>query len=103
MTLQPDLYGDETADPTLGENQRVVLRVWLEVGRLDEDEAGAIIHERQKKHGRDARCEWCTRDGRAVLRSLHRRGLIKGLRLSRKRDTGTASSDALSRAEGIPW
>lgn len=100
MSLQPDLFGDELADPSLGENQRAVLRAWNEYGPLTDDEAGAAVHARQGKHGSDTRCGYCVSDGRPVIQSLRRRGLVgRGPR----RTQPDASSDVLSRAEGVPW
>jgi hypothetical protein len=61
----------------LGPAQLAVLTALRELGRLDDDEAGAIVHERRGKHSRDTRCTYCTVDGRHVLTSLRAHGLAK--------------------------
>ena len=59
---------------------------------LDDDEAGAIVHERRGKHGRDERCTYCAGDGRHVLASLRTHGLAK-----RKRGDGWVDPQARAR------
>jgi hypothetical protein len=45
---------------------------------LTADEAGAVLHEARalRPHSRDARCAYCTLDGRSVLAALRRKGLV---------------------------
>jgi hypothetical protein len=43
---------------------------------LDADEAGAKLHELNGAHEAGQRCQWCGRDGRHVLKSLARHGLV---------------------------
>lgn len=47
------------------------------------DEVGARVHEDRGKHPADQRCEWCGRDGAAVLNALIRKKLV-----TRRRATG---------------
>lgn len=61
----------------LGPAQQAVLEQLQQFGRLDDDEAGAILHDRRGRHKRDARCQWCARDGRDVLKSLRTHKLAK--------------------------
>jgi len=67
----------------LGPNQSAVLAALEERGQLTAMEAGRIVHER--RYGADhggrefapACCEFTADDGRAVLSSLRRHGLVK--------------------------
>lgn len=59
----------------LGPSQLAVLEEIRRFGRLDNDEAGAIVHELRGKHSRDARCQWCAADGKHLLASLEKHGL----------------------------
>lgn len=81
MSEQLSLIGDTVVtaeDGTrLGPAQQAVLEQLQQFGRLDDDEAGAILHERRGKHQRDERCEWCARDGRDVLKSLRGHNLAR--------------------------
>lgn len=101
MTEQLSLTGDSvvTADDgqRLGAAQQAVLEELQEFGRLDDDEAGAIVHEHRGKHGRDERCQWCTQDGRAVLASLRGHGLAK-----EKRGNGWVDPEARARRSDPP-
>jgi hypothetical protein len=65
-------------EESLGENQRLVLDAIRQWGRVEPDEAGALIHERRGRHPNDVRCDYCGRDGRQVLASLSRRGIKNG-------------------------
>jgi hypothetical protein len=77
VTEQLTITGDVAIVPRLGPAQLEVLTALREHGNLDDDEAGAILHERRGKHQRDERCEWCARDGRDVLKSLRGHKLAK--------------------------
>jgi len=71
--IQIDLLGGEhpvERDP-LGPRQRLILNHLHRIhpDPLTADEAGALIHERNGQHTASARCQWCGRDGRQVLRS----------------------------------
>lgn len=101
MTEQLSLTGDSVVtaeDGTrLGPAQQAVLEELQEFGRLDDDEAGAILHERRDKHSRDTRCEWCARDGRDVLKSLRGHKLAK-----EKRGDGWVDPEARARRSDPP-
>jgi hypothetical protein len=83
VSEQLSITGDLAIIPRLGPAQLEVLVALRELGRLDDDEAGAIIHERRGKHTRDVRCTYCSQDGKHVLASLRGHGLAK-----RKRGDG---------------
>jgi hypothetical protein len=101
VTEQLSLTGDPivTADngQRLGAAQQAVLEELRELGRLDDDEAGAILHERRGKHARDERCAWCARDGRDVLKSLRGHKLAK-----EKRGNGWVDPQARARRSDPP-
>lgn len=86
MTLpNPTLFGEPHEPPRdeLGPRQRLVLDKLRETGGLEADEAGALVHASRGKHDVDTRCVWCGKEGRHVLLSLRRRGLVV-----RRRATG---------------
>ena len=92
MSEQLTITGDVAIVPRLGPAQLEVLVALRELGRLDDDEAGAIIHERRGKHTRDVRCTYCSQDGKHVLASLRGHGLAK-----RKRGDGWVDPQARAR------
>jgi hypothetical protein len=92
VSEQLSITGDLAIIPRLGPAQLEVLTALQELGRLDDDEAGAIVHERRGKHGRDERCTYCAGDGRHVLASLRTHGLAK-----RKRGDGWVDPQARAR------
>jgi hypothetical protein len=76
MTDQLDIFGRHTPvhEVDLSPGMAYVAREEREQGvRFTADEAGALLHERRGKHGRDERCEWCARDGADVLDRLRGR------------------------------
>lgn len=74
---QLDLFGNVPAGGLrLGPAQQAVMAALQEHGSLTMDEAGSVIHALRGKHPADATCAFCGPDGRAVLRSLKRRGLL---------------------------
>lgn len=81
--MQIDLFGGATPlqKPALkSDRQRAVLLELRKLGRLDQDEAGAIAHELKEgrwAHGRDTRCDFCSRDGRQILERLVGLGLAR--------------------------
>lgn len=58
-----------TGKPLTDKQQRGYDLVKSTPGGITADELGAIEHERRGRHHRDARCEWCTDEGRGVLES----------------------------------
>lgn len=99
MTAQP-LFGDPQPSVKLGPRQRVVLAALQARGELRPDEAGALAHAARGSHPEDARCEWCTVDGRDVLNALRRKGLAR-------REGGVwlpaAAADAGHDPASSPW
>lgn len=93
MTEQTTIFGDtENVDERgLGDNQRLVLAAIRQHGRVERDEAGALIHEKRGHHSADERCDYCARDGRHVLASLSAKGFKNG----RPRRTTAAPSNDL--------
>ena len=79
MTDQPTLFGEAPAGTRLGRSQQLVLDAVTQAGPdgLTADEAGALVHEQRDHHAYGERCTWCARDGRQVLASLRKRGLVK--------------------------
>lgn len=70
------------ATPKLTARQQTVLDALTAAGAdgLEPSEAGAHLHalkEGRWAHSREQRCEWCPRDGLAVLRRLRALGLAR--------------------------
>jgi hypothetical protein len=82
----------EPAPPRLTERQRAVRDALQAAGQdgLDADQAGAIAHtlkEGRWAHSKDERCQFCGKDGQAILRRLAELGLARYRRADRARNT----------------
>ena len=75
MTQKP-LFKTEPAMPSLTVKQQLAFDYVRAHDSVYADEVGAWLHAHRDKHPHsvDERCEWCARDGRAVLtsRALHK-------------------------------
>jgi hypothetical protein len=78
VTAQPSLFADEpAAKPALTDRQHFALdAVTRQQDGLAAAEVGALWHQERGKHAAGVRCEWCTRDGTQLLKSLRKKGLI---------------------------
>lgn len=86
MSAQQDtLFGAPPEPVRLGPRQHRALDLIDEAGweGVTADEVGADVHAAKGQHGLDTRCDYCGRDGRSILRSLSRHGLV-----SRRRSGG---------------
>jgi ribosomal protein S14 len=80
----------EPAPPRLTERQRAVHDALVKAGQdgLDADQAGAIAHtlkDGRWAHSKDERCQFCGKDGQAILRRLGELGLARYRRANRAR------------------
>jgi hypothetical protein len=73
--IQLGILGEAPAGQRFGPRQQLVFNALAE-RTLTDDEAGAIIHADRGNHDVDDRCRWCARDGRTVLASIRRHGLV---------------------------
>jgi hypothetical protein len=73
---QTSLLGYPETEKKLGVRQTLVLLRLQAMGQTTDDEAGALIHANRGKHDESVRCDWCAREGRDVLVSLRRHGLV---------------------------
>jgi hypothetical protein len=64
-------------EPLLTERQAFALAELERLGGLDDTELGARLHARKGKHADWQRCEWCSTDGRGVLKALRAKGLVR--------------------------
>lgn len=79
MTGQLQLV-EVAAEPRLTSRQQAVLAAVQHAGidGLDADQAGALLHWRNDRHGPDDRCAFCGRDGQSILaKELRPKGLVK--------------------------
>ncbi len=68
--------------PKLTPRQQVVMDALTRAGHdgIAPGAAGAILHELKEgrwAHGRDERCDFCSRDGLSVLKALRKKGLAR--------------------------
>jgi hypothetical protein len=80
---QPTLFDPPVVDKPLTDRQQFVVELLQRAGRegLAADEVGANLCERKGKHPAGDRCEWCSKNGLQVLRSLRsRHGKVKSRR-----------------------
>lgn len=77
MSQQLSLLGEPVERPRAPRQDAVLELLAQHPDGVSVDEAGAAAHASAGKHNPDSICKWCGPDGRAILRSLERKGLVR--------------------------